>query len=181
MKTKMMTMVKEVTVAILAAVTVMTAAMPAMVHAEDFNGIKLEELPTHPTSGMDINIIKNAYKVGGNLGTNIESGTVAYIDSQAIVALDGGTPCGTDIVVIYRTYQETNMFGNTSSKVCCKSLINGETFNLIIDKRAAQLYEIKKAQSLNDAGINTDSNGLQPNSKLLYKAFGWFKSIKELF
>lgn len=145
----------------LAAVTVMTAAMPAMVHAEDFNGIKLEKLPTHPTSGMDINIKKNAYKVGGNLGTNIESGT--------------------DIVVIYRTYQETNMFGNTSSKVCCKSLINGETFNLIIDKRAAQLYEIKKAQSLNDAGINTDSNGLQPNSKLLYKAFGWFKSIKELF
>lgn len=167
MKTNMMTMIKKVTAAVLAAVTVMTmtaVTMPAIVHAEDFKGIKLEELPTHPTAGMDINVIKNAYKVGGNLGTDIESGTVAYINSYAMCALDGGTPCGKDIVVVYRTYQVTNWFGEKVSKVNCKSLTNGDSFDLVIDKHAAQLYELNKAQSFNDAGITVDSNGIRTNA-----------------
>ena len=184
MKNSMVKMIKKVTATILAAATVMgatIAATPAIVRADDFNGIKLEELSDHPTAGMDLNVIKNAYKVGGNLGTDIESGTVAYINSYAMCALDGGTPCGKDIVVVYRTYTVTNLFGGKVSKVNCKSLTNGDSFDLVIDKHAAQLYELNKAQSFNDAGITVDSNGIRTNAHWLDKGWGLLASIKSLF
>lgn len=142
------------TAAILAAVTVMgmaVAVTPTMVRAADnFNGINFAELPEHPTAGMDLNVIKNAYKVGGNLGTNVESGTVAFIRSGATTSLDMGTPHGSDIVVVYRTYTVTNLFGGKVSKVNCKSLIDGETFDLTLDNNcmSAQLYELNRAQTL---------------------------------
>ena len=67
-----------------------------------------------------------------------------------------GTPHGSDIVVVYRTYTVTNLFGGKVSKVNCKSLIDGETFDLTIDNNcmSAQLYELNRAQNLNDAGVN---------------------------
>ena len=181
MRTQISTMVKKVTATILAAATVMAAtvaATPAIVRAEEFKGIKLEELSDHPTAGMDINIIKNAYRVGGNLGTNIPSGTVAYIKSGATTSLDMGTPHGSDIVVVYRTYTVTNLFGGKVSKVNCKSLIDGETFDLTIDNNcmSAQLYELNRAQNLNDAGIDVDDAGLQTSFQ---QVKGWFSSIKD--
>ena len=182
MKNSMVRMIKKVTAAFLAAATVMgatVAAAPTMVHAADnFNGIKLEELSDHPTAGMDLNTIKNAYKVGKNLGTNIPSGTVAYIKSGATTSLDMGTPHGTDIVVVYRTYTVTNLFGGKVSKVNCKSLIDGETFDLTLDNNcmSAQLYEINKVNNLNDAGIDVDNTGLQTSFQ---QVKGWFTSIKD--
>ena len=181
MKNSMVKMIKKVTAAFLAAVTVMGAVVtstPAIVRADDFKGIKLEELPDHPTSDMDINVIKNAYRVGNKLGNDVESGKVVYIQSLAL----GGVEClyvphGTDIVVVYRTYTNKNMFGQTVHNVSCKSLIDGETFDLCLCDIEATLFELNKAPNLDGDGIDVGSNGLQNSLQQVAGCFSWVKNL----
>ena len=184
MKNSMVKMIKKVTAAFLAAATVMgatIAATPAIVRADDFNGIKLEELSDHPTSNMNINVIKNAYKVGKRVDQNVKSGDVVYIDSRVL----GGpnivgsmiTPHGKDIVVVYNVYKESQFLTGDCYKVNCKSLIDGETFDLVIGEFAARLSELDKVSSLGGSPIDVDSNGLQNTFQQIGSTFSFVKYL----
>lgn len=184
MKNSMVKMIKKVTATILAAATVMgatIAATPAIVRADDFNGIKLEELSDHPTSNMNINVIKNAYKVGKRVDQNAKSGDVVYINSIVAGALDiynsTVTPHGTDIVVVYNIYTKSNLFGQKYTMVNCKSLIDGETFDLQLGDINAQLFELDKVSSLGGSPIDVDSNGLQNAFQQVGSAFSFVKYL----
>ena len=183
MKTKMMTKIKKVVAAALAALTVATTmtSMATIVRADDFKGIKLEELSDHPTTGMDINVIKNAYKVGKRVDQNVKSGDVVYIDSRVLGGPDivGSmiTPHGTDIVVVYNVYKESQFLTGDCYKVNCKSLIDGETFDLVIGEFAARLSELDKVSSLGGSPIDVDSNGLQNTFQQIGSAFSFVKYL----
>ena len=186
MKNSMVKMIKKVTAAFLAAATVMgatVAATPAIVKADDFKTIDFESLPEHPTANMDLNTIKNAYFVFNNVGENINSGDVLYVEASAKCAMDGSTPNGTDIVVVIRKYEVDNLFGQSVRKVCCKSLIDGETFDgLTLSSSSsvggAKFYEIQKKPDFNyNEGIKVDAHGLEPNSSLLTKAWDGLCSL----
>ena len=43
---------------------------------------------------------------------------------------------------------------------------------------SAQLYELNRAQNLNDAGVDVDDTGLQTSYQ---KVKGWFSDIKDFF
>lgn len=163
MRTTVKTMVKKVTAAVLAAVAVMTmatVATPATVRADDFKVFNFEELPDHPTSGMDVGVIKSSYTVGGKLGKNTPSGTVVYIQSSPLSYADIDTPRGSDIVVICGIYHKEGIFGCGSDMVCCKSLTNGNKFEIPLGM-SAQIYELNKAAGINSGSVSVSSGGLE--------------------
>ena len=88
-----------------------------------------------------------------------------------------GTPHGSDIVVVYRTYTVTNLFGGKVSKVNCKSLIDGETFDLCLCDIEATLFELNKAPNLDGDGIDVGSNGLQNSLQQVAGCFSWVKNL----
>ena len=186
MKNSMVKMIKKVTAAFLAAATVMgatVAATPTMVRAaetNEFNGIDLNTLPDHPTNGMDIMTIRNAYEVGGELREintkSIESGDVLYVTSISS-ALDPATAVGKDVVVVYSTYFQDGLFGiGRTLRVSCKSLVDGQTFDLGVGS-GVHFYELNKVQYLNvNKPIDVDDHGLETFWGSVYeKMFGWIK------
>ena len=155
---KMMTMIKKVTATILAAATVMTAtvaATPAIVRADDTPVITeetLSKLSQHPTSDMNVELIRRAYKQGGQINsTNIASGSVVYVQSSGgkkITAVYGD-----DIVVVLKVYRESGFLGIGSSYVMsCKSLVTGDDWELTLDD-TVRVSELNKISNVNDGGV----------------------------
>lgn len=183
MKTKMMTMVKKWTAAILAAVTVatMSTSMATVAYAQDFTGINLETLPSEPTAGMDAEVIKNAYQVGKKLGNDIPSGKVVYVISNGVSWADGSTPVGEDIVVVYKVYNEKGIFGLGESKVMsCKSLTTGKSYDLTMGYML-RVFELNKVSNLNGTGLKVSKAGLQTTWDTVgFPAVDWFFKLVKL-
>lgn len=163
MKNSMVKMIKKATAAILAAATVMgmtVAVTPAMVRADDFKAFNFEELPFEPTPDMDIGVIKSSYTVGAQIGKSTPSGTVVYITSCPLSYADIDTPRGSDIVVITGIYHKEGFFGLGSDMVCCKSMTNGNRFEIPLEI-SAHIYQLIKAEGINCGSVSVSSGGLE--------------------
>ena len=158
MKNTMVKMIKKVTAAVLVAATVMGATVavaPTMVRAEEAPVITeetLSKLSQHPTSDMNVELIRRAYKQGGQInGTNIASGSVVYVQSSGgkkITAVYGD-----DVVVVLKVYKESGLFGLGSSYVMsCRSLVTGDDWELTLDD-TVRVSELNKISNVNDGGV----------------------------
>ena len=135
------------------------AVMTTPVHAATFDGrFDLNTLPFHPTADMDIELIRSAYKQGRNLGGDLNPGDVVYVRS---VPTDVSTPSGNDVVVVYKVYQSSGLFGIGSHwTMRCKSLTNGKVFELTIDSCGIYINELIKVDDTTQANLKIDENGL---------------------
>ena len=159
---------KKVTTMIAAAAIAFTTlagsmAMPVVVHAADFSETyNLKDLPAVPTRNMDVNIIKNYYKQGDEIAEGVQPGTVAYIKSLTVSALDITSPQGSDIVLVYKVYRDTGMFGTCKGyRVSCKSLTNGQTFDIALGGPCAHLYKLDKITDVNEPSVAVSESGLK--------------------
>ena len=135
------------------------AVMTTPVHAATFDGkFDPETLPFHPTSDMDLELIRAAYMEGRDLGADAQPGDVVYIKSFPI---DVSTPSGTDVVVIYKVYKTSGIFGTNSHwNIRCRSLTNGKTFEMAVDTCGISMHELVKVDRTEQADLKIDDNGL---------------------